>query len=318
MKFKYKRIRFYIYILKKIIILQLLFLLIIIFQGKYKDNSKYNFLQKNESSIVKINLIIPTVPQDFEKIRYNFNFYKKFIDGINKLVFIGDDKVEKLIKNNQSSFKIPLNFINEKFLINIDNIINLINFRNNYAVSRSGWYIQQFLKMQYCKVCQDEYYLIWDSDTIPVKNVKMFNNYGNPYFDVKTEYYKPYFTTMRKIFPKLRKKSKYSFISEHMLIKTEIMRNLINKIDNNNNISGNTWYEKIINCIDINELPNSGFSEFETYGTFVNEYYHKFYEIRPWKSLRNGNQYYNPKYLSDKDILNISINYDAISFEKFN
>ena len=59
----------------------------------------------------------------------------------------------------------------------------------------------------------------------------------------------------------------------------------------------------------------SGFSEFETYGTFVNKYYINTYDIRPWKSLREGSQYYNPNYLTDKDIQNISKNYDAISFE---
>ena len=317
MKFKYKRISFYIYKLKKILI-SLLFLLIIIFHRKYIDNSNFIFSKKSETNKKNLNLIVPTISQDFEKIRFYFKFYKKFIEGINKLVLIGDDKVEKLIKDNQSSFKIPLNFINENFLINVFNIKKLINLRNINAIHRSGWYIQQFLKMQYSKICQDEYYLIWDSDTIPVKKVKMFNNFRKPLFDVKTEYNKPYFITIKKIFPKLRKRFKYSFISEHMLIKTEIMKNLISKIDNNNNISGNTWYEKIINCIDVNELANSGFSEFETYGTFVKEYYHKFYDIRLWKSLRNGNKYYNPKFLSDKDILNISKNYDAISFEKFN
>ena len=85
-----------------------------------------------------MDLIIPTISQDFEKIKYYFNFYKKFIEGINKLVFIGDDKVEKLIKDNNSIFTIPLNFINEKILINVDNVKNLINIRNNSAVNRSG------------------------------------------------------------------------------------------------------------------------------------------------------------------------------------
>ena len=103
----------------------------------------------------------------------------------------------------------------------------------------------------------------------------MFNNSGKPYFDTTTEYFTLYFETMKKIFPNLGKKYYYSFISEHMLIKTEIMKSLINRINNNNNISGETWYEKIINCIDVNELGHSGFSEFETYGTFVNEYYRK-------------------------------------------
>ena len=171
--------------------------------------------------------------------------------------------------------------------------------------------------MQYCQICKEEYYLIWDSDTIPVKEVNMFSDDGKPYFDVKTEYHKPYFITMKNLFPELGKKNNYSFISEHMLIKTKIMKKLINRIDNNSNILGDKWYEKIINCININDLKHSGFSEFETYGTFVNEHYKHFYKIRTWKFLRNGKYYYNPKFLTFNDTLNISKNYDAISFENW-
>ena len=248
----------------KILITFLLILLFIIFDS---------LSRKNKSKEIRISLIIPIISRDFYKIKYNFIFYKKYIHYINNLVFIGDKKVGKLIKDIKSNFEIPIDFINEKILINIDKIKNLIKIRNKNAVKRSGWYIQQFLKMQYSNICQDNYYLVWDSDTIPVKEVKIFNDYGKPYFDVKKEYYKPYFITMKKIFPELGKKYNYSFISEHMLIKTKIMKKMNIIIENNNNIIGNTWYEKIINCIDKKELKHSGFSEFETYGTFVSKYY---------------------------------------------
>jgi hypothetical protein len=99
--------------------------------------------------------------------------------------------------------------------------------------------------MEYYKICKDKYYLIWDADTIPVKRVKMFN-LNKPFFDVKTEYHKPYFETMNKLFPKLRKLYNYSFISEHMVINTEFMKALINEININTNISGDIWYEKVI------------------------------------------------------------------------
>ena len=171
--------------------------------------------------------------------------------------------------------------------------------------------------MAYCNICQDKFYLIWDSDTIPVKKVKMFKNNGKPFFDVKIEYNEPYFTTMKNIFPELGKKQSYSFISEHMVINAELMKKVINRITDNNNLIGNTWEEKIINIIDINYLPLSGFSEFETYGTFVKEYYKEIYSKRPWKSIRRGNLYFNPKLLTDNDIKKISRYYDSISFEKW-
>ena len=320
MKYNNNNFIFFFYIYKKIFLYLLLSLIIIIFyifKTENNNNSKKDFLNKNESMKIKLSLVIPIKSRDFEKISRNFKFFKKFIEGITNLVFIGDKKVGKLIKNKQNYFKIPLKFINENALININKVKKLIKKRNKYAIRRSGWYIQQFLKMQYCKICQDEYYLIWDGDTIPVREVKMFNN-NKPYFDVKTEYHKPYFITMKKVFPELGKKYKYSFISEHMLIKTEMMKDLINcnRIDINYNISGNTWYEKIINSINIKNLPYSGFSEYETYGTFVNKFYRKSYGIRHWKSLKPANRYYNPRNLTNNNLLNIAKRYNAVTFEK--
>ena len=289
----------------KILPILLLLLLFILFHTKNNYNSKY-----------KMSLVVPIISRDFEKISLNFKFYKRYINCIYNLVLIGDKKIRKLIRKKKSNFEITLNFINEKKLLKVDKIKNLIKKRNKHAINRSGWYIQQFLKMQYCKVCNDKYYLIWDGDTIPIKEVKMFSNYGKPILDVKTEYHKQYFITMKKIFPELGKKYNYSFISEHMLIKTEMMKNLINRIEINNKIVGDTWYEKIINSIDEKDLEYSGFSEFETYGTFVNHYYKKIYYIRRWRSLRLRKHKYKIKCFTDNEMLNISKKYDAISFEK--
>lgn len=291
-----------IYFIKKKILL--LFLLLFSLEKFY------------ESINYKMNLIIPISSIDFEKVKVNYKFYKKYIFGINNLVFIGNEEVEKLINEYHSIFE-KTKFINEKSLIDVDRIKKLIEKRNQEAIKRSGWYIQQFLKMQYCKLCKDKYYLIWDCDTIPIKKVIMFNNDRKPYFDVKEEYNKPYFTTMEKLLPELGKKYNYSFISEHMLIRTKIMKNLINRIENNINIYGDKWYEKIINSINIDDLPKSGFSEFETYGTFVNVHYNDSYKIRKWKSLRGGKYYYNPKFFSFKDGQKISDKFDAISFENW-
>ena len=312
MKLKNIKFSFYIFKFKVMFIYLLLFLLFFIFGIKNNYIIKFDFLKK----VNQMSLVIPIKYRDFEKIKRNFKYHKMFIKGIKNLVFIGNEKVGKLIKKNQFIFQIPLKFINEKVLIDVGKVKKIIKKRNKFAAMRSGWYIQQFLKMQYYRICQDNYYLIWDSDTIPVKEVKMFNNYSKPYLDVKTEYHKPYFITMKKIFPELEKKNNYSFISEHMLIKTKIMKILINRININKNISGDTWYEKIINCINKKDLPKSGFSEFETYGTFVNKYFNKTYIIRHWKSLRRGNKYYNPNNLTSSNILNISKDYSAVSFEK--
>ena len=107
----------------------------------------------------------------------------------------------------------------------------MIIARDCYAGWRAGWYLQQFLKMSYSFICEDAYYLIWDADTIPVREIQMFDEDGVPFFDVKEEYHRPYFTTLNKIFNnRIKKSNPYSYISDHIVIKTEYMRNLILEI----------------------------------------------------------------------------------------
>ena len=274
------------------------------------------FKKLSQNKSFHVSLVVPITVGDFFKIKDNFKYHKKFIDNIYNLIFIGNENIRNLIKLNKSFFEIPIKFISEKNLIDVNKVKNLIKNLNQRAVYRSGWYIQQFLKMQYSYICEDDYYLIWDSDTIPVKKVILFNNDGKPYFHVMNKYFKSYFDTMKVVFPELGKKFNFSFVSEHMLIKTEIMKNLIERIKKNKNLKGETWYEKVLFSIKKKELPLLGFSEFETFGTFAQIYYNKPYNIKNWKSLRNGKKNYNYKSLTSKDLENISRIFDAISFEK--
>ncbi len=77
-----------------------------------------------------------------------------------------------------------------------------------------GWYYQQFLKMKYSVICEDEYYMTWDGDTVPCKCFSMFNASGD--FDMKHEYHEEYFITLENILPGIKKVTEKSFISKHM------------------------------------------------------------------------------------------------------
>lgn len=184
---------------------------------------------------------------------------------------------------------------------------------NEDAANCTGWYFQQFLKMAFCTVCSDENYLVWDSDTIPTKEVIMFNEKGKKYFDIKNEYHEPYFYTMNRLLPKLLKKNNYSFISEHMLFETNIMKELIVKIEDNLELEGTCFWEKIISAIRTEDILKSGFSEFETYGTYVEHFYVDKYTIRKWHSLRKGTIFY--KNVTKEQLKYLSYKYDAVSFE---
>ncbi len=156
--------------------------------------------------------------------------------------------------------------------------------RNTYP----GWYFQQFLKMGFAlsKYCKNDYYLSWDADTVPVKKIDFFDGCGKPFFSMKTEYYEPYFDTMEKLlgFGKVNKKS---YIAEHMMFSRDIMKSLIEKIEDCS-LEGELWYEKILSALPPIECGDHTFSEFETYGTYCKNYFKDAYQERVLTGFRLG------------------------------
>lgn len=260
-------------------------------------------------------VVMMCTPDTIKGLKNNLKYIKEYLNP-NSIVIVANKKVKNII--NKENWDIQ--FIDEDKLypnMSLQLIKETISLKSDdlSAVKRAGWYFQQFLKMAYCTVCDDEAYLIWDSDTVPTHFVEFYSKSGKKIFDIKTEYNEIYFDTMNRLFPMLKKKNNYSFISEHMLIDKRIMLELITSIEQNNNIEGNTFWKKIINAIEVEHLRGSGFSEFETFGTYV-EYFHKDkYEIRKWESLREGTIFYGQG-INESTLGYLSQKYDAISFEQ--
>lgn len=253
-----------------------------------------------------------------------FRNYKRFEIYLSpeKVVIIGKRSLKKQL--DEKSPKVC--FIDEDSLYegmtfsSVRSLIAKITDNDEAAINRSGWYFQQFLKMAYCMKCENANYLVWDSDTVPVHEISMVNRVtGAYYFDIKTEFHKEYFDTMSKLIPKLRKTTDFSYISEHMIFDVNIMKELIEQIMLNADIQGTAFWEKILYAIEPAVIRGSGFSEFETYGTYVNVFYNSRYENRVWKSLREGTIFFGEKgELSDTQLRMLSSEYDAVSFEKHN
>lgn len=140
-----------------------------------------------------------------------------------------------------------------------DGLAALIAARDENARDRTGWYLQQFLKMGYARVCDDEYYLSWDADTMPLKDIAMFSAESRPIFDLKEEFHPPYFETLSRLFHSaVVKRVEKSFISEHMLFSTAIMKELLDEIEADDTLKGDRFFEKIICAIDEKYLSGSG------------------------------------------------------------
>lgn len=172
----------------------------------------------------------------------------------------------------------------------------------------TGWYFQQFLKIGFSlSPYAKEYYLIWDADTLPLSHIPFEKN-GKLLYTMKKEYHKPYFDVIESLWG-LKKQNDFSFIAEHMIIKTSIMKELISAIQPKNS---NDWITCITKALPPDE--QNCFSEFESYGTYVNHYYPELYLGRTLNSWRNAGFVFG-RNIRHKDIELLSIDFDLISLE---
>ena len=177
---------------------------------------------------------------------------------------------------------------------------------------RFGWYYQQFLKMEFARSrYAKDYYLIWDSDTIPLNRLSFFTS-NKMIFTPKTEYHEPYFRTMQALIG-YGKATDYSFIAEHMLVSVPIMKELIRKMETSG-IPGDSWFEKVINAAPADE--KNGFSEFETYGTYCHYNYPDYFILKELRTFREAGNVYS-RSISKRKLRKLSRKYDTISLESW-
>lgn len=245
-----------------------------------------------------------------------------------EVIYIGNTDVENLLLSEKENANpdSPLNkisFINENDILSFDsvheeiaNIMAPVLEGKELPRGITGWYYQQFLKMEYARKYNDEQYLVWDGDTIPCIPFSMYSTDGIPYLDVKKEYHKEYFDTIRTIFPRTEKVIEPSFISEHMLIIGQIMRDVMDTIELNLELDGDVYWKKILHAIPADKIQSCGFSEFETYGTYVAYRHPTVYKLREWHSFRLGAHFFDPTTICERDYEWLGRDFTAISFEK--
>ncbi len=251
-------------------------------------------------------LVIPVSEKDIDILLTNLFYIQKYIK-CDKVIIISS----KCVCDRFRAY--PVRFMEE------DELDEDMSYKVIYddlvlrgGETRAGWYFQQFLKMAYAQWSKNEYYLIWDADTIPIKEIRFFDDGMRPIFSVKDEYNKAYFDTINVLLG-LKKSIKESFIAEHMMFRKDYMLQLIDDISSSS--PDQPWFKTILSSVRDEQIRYAGFSEFETYGTYVIDRYPGMYSFRRIKAFRNGRIYF--KHTPSTDVLQwIAKKYETISFEK--
>ena len=158
---------------------------------------------------------------------------------------------------------------------------------------RSGWYLQQLLKLYSCFVIDNilDNILIIDADTFFYKKTTFFEN-NIPLYNYSEENHIEYFEHMHKLHPSLKKVDfNKSGISHHIVVQKHILVELFNLIETYHK---KKFYKVFIENVD--SFTISSASEYEIYFNYILQYISKdLYKIRKLKFTNLGiNQLYNP------------------------
>lgn len=269
---------------------------------------------------MKVQIIIPTTTNDYLRMRDLVPERIFLYLPVKELIFIGNKELNEYVNNDiEKKYKgLKVKTLNEEEIIERQPVIDFFMERVSSIDEdliprvRPGWYYQQFLKMSFSNMSDGGYYVSWDMDTVPLRKLSFFDDCGRPFFDLKREHNPGYFLTIEKLLG-ISKNVEGSFISEHMIFDREYMKELLSAIEEAP-VKGNNYMEKVINSID-DDYIGLGFSEFETYGTFVTERHAGAYGCRNFASFRRGSWFVKERDLSEEDMVWLSKDYDAISFE---
>lgn len=210
-------------------------------------------------------------------------------------------------------------------LIDEDQLLEGLTFKSirtalekNYkgqVKQRTGWYFQQFLKLGFAlSEYASDYYLSWDADTLPLAPISFFDEEGHILYNPKKETNQAYFDTLHNLLS-LEKVSEHSFVAEHMLFSTSIVKELISDIMASNTVEGDTWVERIINATDYEKCRcDEMFSEFETYGNYCMVKHPGLYIPRHLNTFREAG-FINGRFLNASRLKTMSFDLDTASFE---
>ena len=233
----------------------------------------------------------------------------QFIPAKNYIVIVPEAEFGIFKQSSPGNYSV----INENDVLGALSIVQIRNMLPNSFKFRAGWYLQQILKIAVANNLDDKngYSLIWDADTVPLKHIDFLSSEKLQFF-MGYEFHQPYFSTIKKLIG-LEKLIEQSFIAQCMPFQHHWINEFTKSIEDRHQ---EPWANAIMDCSDLNNI--SGFSEYESIGTFVKRNFPEKMLINNGRWERRGTQLFKSKNLSFSFLdLFASVNPDwhYISFE---
>lgn len=278
-------------------------------------------------------LVLLTLERDLDVLAAGMSCIIRFLKPMRITLVASASCLEKArVMGFDAYSSVPISFLDEDSAVpglSLAEVKKTLSARGA-GIKRAGWYFKQFLLLAYSTRPDTlEYYLAWDSDTIPVRDIPFFDAQGKVLVTMKDEYHVPYFETLARL-TGLGKIAEGSFIAEHMMFERTLVLSLLDCIMSGGlrtvqkggtfrdaHFDGGAFAQRILDCVADADLDQSGFSEYETYGTFVHASSPGHLAQRQLPSSRNGTALFgrNPRL---SQLFALSRRYYWGSFEAWN
>lgn len=220
-----------------------------------------------------LDVVICVGPGDARDIRILVDNIKQYIIDVNKIYLIMPTK----ILEKYSVFDPIVTNIDENiFPFNKEYIDNL--FKNP---QRSGWYLQQLLKI-YAPIVITEIldkYIIIDADLKFYKKINFFED-EIMLFNTASSVWEPYISHLKRLYTKIQIKVRQSGITNLMPMRRHIVEHLLRAVKEEH---GEEFWKVFLNKVDPRYYNHSGASEYEILFHFSLTFYPNECKIRPVK-----------------------------------
>ena len=267
---------------------------------KFKDSLYFRFT-KQQSSELPIDVLIPVAAKDFGTLSKVVNSVREYVLHPITNIFIVS-KESEIIKN----FCIETDCI----WVDEDKVLPIKKSHIQYKVDgidRSGWLFQQFIKLTSDTICQNEFVLIIDADTILIRPQRFIDPHGKMIFFFSDEHHQPYYDTYKKLLD-CDALSPVSFVSHYMVMNRKLLKSLKEKIEEKNNL---VWYEAILKHNDYTQ--GASFSEYELFGNFAYDNFRGRIKLEYWFNLGLERNKINGYQITE----DLRRNYRSLSFHSY-
>jgi len=211
------------------------------------------------------------IDKDFETLIHSIEFAKRNVRHPIANIFVvstSGSLIENFCKEHD------IHFIDESSVTELKKSEIDFNFG---GLNRSGWILQQMIKLSVDRFCKSQSILVLDADTM-ITRPQIFRNKEVLFLSFSDERHIPY----REFFSRITgfQYPRISFVSHHALIDVDVLASLKQHIENR---CGTHWETALVDNFDRDTM--SPMSEYDLYGFFtLNHYDQRLLRLTYWEN----------------------------------